>query len=95
MPFESIKADLIDAVVLELVEDDKRYRMNKGPKYWAVVIDEARKSQHFGDICRSAYEQIENLGVESSLSGIILKAVLVGWRLAEAYLQKEAAKGVQ
>src|SRR2546422_4820138 len=76
LPFESIKADLIDAVVLELVEADKGHKINGKPKYWAVVSEEARQSQFFVDVLKSGYEQIQRHGLKASLGSIVLKTML-------------------
>ena len=94
LPFESIRAELIDAVVLESVEADKGYKVNGEPKYWHVVSEQARQSQFFVDVLKSGYEQIQRHGLKASLGSIVLKTMLIGWRLAEAHLQKEAEKGV-
>ena len=92
LPYEVIDAKLLDSLTIQQDKDDKGLPDGQAPEYWKHVSDETRKSKLFDQVISEAYEQVERLGVERALGGIVLKSVLMGWRMADIYLNQQVEK---
>jgi len=94
LPYEAIDAGLLDAVAIQQDKDD-RETTGHPPAYWHVVAEETRKAEVFNQVFEQSFKQVEERGVDEALAGVCLKLLLMGWRMAEIYLNQQIEKSTE
>ena len=96
LPIEAIKAEIMESVSQQIEAEDRG--QSTPPEWWDLVGAEfdklvaGRAETAFRDsLLASVRRQIAEKG-ERATGGLVMKLLVIGWRMAELYLERELEK---
>lgn len=96
LPVNAITAELLNKVAKTFFDED---REGVVPAWWPACSEKAKAAMNAEfnegllDMMKSALGQVEQHGVEPRvIGGLVLKAMIAGWRMAGLYLSEQLEK---
>lgn len=102
LPVGAITADLLDTIGGIMADEDEDHRE---PAWWGLmtrVTNEAMRMEpskpdanlsNYAGVVVSALRMLEREGLSlSSVGGVVIKCIVLGWRMAECYLTQGSGR---